>query len=397
MPIPQSTFDYGQIETNPEHVPVRSLATAKLFIGYPPLGEVRRLERQSLYTGGFKSTVTISGAVVAGDYTITLNDNDYTVSADGTETLAEVFEALYSAIAVSNLSFEMYDSTAKGETTIRVHNSQGDLANYGDRFFVTGDPTLYTIIDATSDRWTISPALSKRTGGGTGITVSPDQSVVFVSDTEIVLVGDVDFDIATSAPSGITLTASTVTGQATGAKGATTINLLFATTEEMQVGQWLQFVDSDRIEHVAKLSALAPIGSTTLYVEPLVEAIPAGSLCEFPLYVWSMVNLTAQPGRDIDNNSTHVTLQFSVFYTHKQASQLMLRDAADSSKVFIVEQAIDAPSPDYTQGGVVYFASTTNFPRERAGLHPLFGGDKIVALHDWQIQPVSSAQSIQPN
>jgi hypothetical protein len=394
MPIPQSTFDYGQIETNPEHVPVRSLATAKLFIGYPSLGEVRRLERQSLYTSGFKSTVTISGQVVAGDYTITLNGTDYTVSADGTETLAEVFEALYTTISTAKLNFEVYDSKPKGSTTVQIVDDAHD-ERIGDHFFITGDPTRYTITGFSLD-WDFAPPLSQAVKAGAEISLYPGQSIVVVSDTEIVIVGDVDFDISTSAPSGITLTASAVTGQATGARGTTSIDLLLPTTEEMQSGQWLQFTDSARIEHVAELSAIAPIGSITLSVEPLVESIPAGSLCEFPLYVWSMVNLTAQPGRDIDNNSTHVTLQFSVFYTHKQASQLMLRDCADSSQIFIVEQAIDAPSPDYTQGGVVYFASTANFPRERAGLHPLFGGDKIVALHDWQIQPVSSAQVIQP-
>ncbi|MBT9137676.1 MAG: hypothetical protein DDT31_00214 [Syntrophomonadaceae bacterium] len=80
------------------------------------------------------------------------------------------------------------------------------------------------------------------------------------------------------------ITVSAVAGAGTPvAAGATTITLPIAVQGRIPVGQWLQFIDPDGFEYLAKVVITAVDGATVLNVAPLEQAIPAGSTCIFPV------------------------------------------------------------------------------------------------------------------
>jgi hypothetical protein len=199
---------------------------------------------------------------------------------------------------------------------------------------------------------------------------------VKLSATTFMVVSDTTFTAAATPPSPATLTAGSVTGAATGVVGGTTIALAAATTVAMQAGQYLLFSDRSGNEYLVKLSARAAIGATSLTVEALARAIPAGSATEFPVYVWNLldsgISRTGDLSEAADYNSGTTkqgvltgggaSISLSGNFTHWNAGQKTLQQAYNTLTPLVIIRVTDRPTSAYVHGGkTTGLANVTSF------------------------------------
>ncbi|WP_019500830.1 hypothetical protein [Pseudanabaena sp. PCC 6802] len=289
---------------------------AKVYVGIPPVNSRARLADQILYTSGFNSLITIGGTATAGSYTIPIASINYTYVATGADTNETIRDGLIAVIMKAGVAVK---ATAPG------------VGSGGDRTFYLVSDTTFAI----------------------GTTVAP-------------------------APG--TLANTAVSGAATGAKGAVSISLLRPTTTEMQANQYLMFNDSDDFEFIAKLSANAPVGSTSLAVESLPEKIPAGSTAEFPVYVFDLTNsgisrsynLAAatdyNSGSDRDGVITggEKSIALPGNFAYKNAGGLTLAWAGEAGNEVILERRFDPPSAAYKSGEIIWGAGVVTGDNDTA-------------------------------
>ena len=147
------------------------------------------------------------------------------------------------------------------------------------------------------------------------------------------------------------------------AKGSTTLTLTTATVNAFAKGQGFQFVDANEMQFYAVLAAATEAGVTELTIEPLGEAIPAGSAAPFP--VRSLLRTSADLSESVeteeidtfDHKSTAYLRtgkngEFSMegLYSAFDPGRACIHAAKDQGLRIYVQRTLDAPSDKYVSG-----------------------------------------------
>lgn len=242
------------------------------------------------------------------------------------------------------------------------------LAGTAHTYLAGASPTPKQIIDGL---------VALVNAGATGVVAT---NINYTTRTFSVVRGTTFTATQTSPNTNADMTVSAVTGAATAAKLATTIALLAVTTVEMQVGQSLLAEDINGFQFLATLNAIAPVGSTSLTVKPLDEAIPAGSSIEFPVYVFDLkdsgisrsYNLAAavdyNTGSDRDGVITGGEKNISLpgNFAYKNAGGLTLSYAGDLGIEVILERRFDPPSSAFLSGEITWGAGVVTGDNDTA-------------------------------
>lgn len=176
---------------------------------------------QILYIGGYLGTYTVTSVTSTSSYVAVVAGTAYTVVAGATDTQKSV-------------AYKLMDLINAGSTGAIAQNPR----NTSDNIWV----------------FDIYRASTTFTLAATGTTTPAD------------------------------VTAGAVAGNTTAiSKGATSITVLGELRGDIQKDQYLQALDSNGIEYLIRLAAIATAGSTSLSVVALDEAIPAGSQIGFPV------------------------------------------------------------------------------------------------------------------
>ncbi len=159
----------------------------------------------------------------------------------------------------------------------------------------------------------------------------------------------------------------TLTIGAAVAKAATSITLDAALTVPVDAGNWLLFVDSNGLEYLAKVTADADSGASTLTVKALDEAIPDTATAKFPseLYDRSAVNIartynnqevfTLNTGGDrqaVATTSTKNATAPGFWYWHNPGYRTC-KEAAESKKPVWLFVEYEPPSAAFAKGIIV--------------------------------------------
>lgn len=151
------------------------------------------------------------------------------------------------------------------------------------------------------------------------------------------------------------------------AKAATSVSLDSALTGPIEKGQYLCFYDSTGKETLARVSATANTGATSLTVDALDEAIAVGAEAEFPAYLWdrtdasidrsyslsAVTTFNTGDGRDgtITGNEKNFTLP-GLHYHYNAAYKTALEAANEGAEVWAA-RVVAAPNSAFQSGDIV--------------------------------------------
>lgn len=159
----------------------------------------------------------------------------------------------------------------------------------------------------------------------------------------------------------------TLTLDAAATKGATSLTLATGLTAPIDKDNWLLFVDADGLEFLAKVTADADSGDTTLTVKALDEAITDAAVAKFPseLYDRSAVNVartynnsevfTLNTGGDrqvVPTTATKNATAPGFWYWHN-AGYRICKEAAEAKKPVWLFVEYEPPSAAFSKGIIV--------------------------------------------
>ncbi len=168
-----------------------------------------------------------------------------------------------------------------------------------------------------------------------------------------------------------------VTLGAAAAAAATSLTVT-ALGSPIDVGNWLQFVDSNGLEYLARVAANAASAATTITVDALVEAIPNGSVAKFPSELFDRKNVdtdrkyntkdiyTLNTGgqRTIVAVSGEKSIKAAGFYHHYNAGYRICEQEGEAKRQVWVYVEYPPPGVNFSKGQVEIFRSViTNLPK----------------------------------
>jgi len=252
---------------------------------------------------------------------------------------------------------------------------------------VAGTPYTYTATGAETNTVIRDALLALVNAGSTGVlAVNPQPS----SGSRLFdLARATTFTAAGTATSPGTLTVGSVTSTAAPAKGATTIALVAPALSDIQTGNVLMFIDTTGGEYLARVSAVAVAGATSLTVSALDEAIPDGATAEFPIYIWNRtdtgISRKYNIAKAVDYNTGSAsdgiadTADKSMAapgnYYNKNAGYLTVRFAAELGYEVILERRFPPPSAKYSTGDTIWTAALCSDRSDQAPANGFVSAD----------------------
>lgn len=158
----------------------------------------------------------------------------------------------------------------------------------------------------------------------------------------------------------------TLTLDAAAVKGAVSLTLATALTGAIDKNNWLLFVNADGLEFLAKVTADAPIGATTLTVKALDEAVTNASVAKFPseLYDRSAIDLdfkystkdvfTLNTGgdRQVIASTSQKSAKAPGFWYWWNPGLQICKEAAESKTPIWLQIEYEPPSAAYSKGPI---------------------------------------------
>lgn len=149
-------------------------------------------------------------------------------------------------------------------------------------------------------------------------------------------------------------------------EGGTSITV-GALTEAIAAKNWLQFTDSNGIEHIVKVATDAAVGATSIAIEAALEAIPTGSTCTFPSEVLDrsdadlsrtnntqdVVTFNTGSNRQIVAVTTDKGVSLPGPYIFANAGYRTLFDVAEDKAFVWVMLEYEPPNENFSRGEVV--------------------------------------------